>query len=814
MPPSRRRASRSMPIIRALLSLVLSAACLFAHHPHDVVAAIAVSPNFAVDGTIICATPGSINALLISRDRGRTWAPLHLGMRGNQYKSVVFAPDYATSGTIYITSSDGGFQVSNDFGHSWGAPSALVTRSMYNIAVGPADANGAHLIATVRFRRQLFISLNRGQTFLPLAPPTNNVDIQTVAISPTFDVDQTIALSTVDQKLHISTDGGFNWTTHNMAFPVMDIEMSTDFANDGIAWLATWGQGIQIADLSGAAPVLQSAQGMTDPFVNDIDIAPSFGQGTPGLLYAVTKDDGLFASANSGLDWLQTPLAIEQTFQTSNHHLQCAVSPNFAADGTIIVGTFEGLFVCENYGATWIEALLNPTRSGRQVVVSPTFDVDRTVFAGGYGQCILRSTTASPSWEVLGIDFDAISSYEITASPVLATDGVVLAGTKNRIMRSTDNGDTWTRVDLPTHPDQPNAHNSTHWTTRDIVFAPGYGIDNQTVYALSSMSVVYESLDAGATWGFASEGVIPTPHGRSMAISPDYKYDNTLFVTTSRLYVSTDRGRSYSETYSYRILEDGLVVPPDYGRTGEFYALVYGTGFVVLRDQGRIAVPSNAGLDGMQPTAIVLSPDFETDSTIFVATTGGGVYVSNDKGRNWSPAGLPVEIACNASSLDISPDFANDQTMYLGTWAGHVRSVDGGATWKLVTDFEVYDEVRHPFDAVGFGWDEQLLPGSMIYGVTESNQAGDYMELPFSGTGLVLRGVKGPDRGMADIRVDGASVGIVDCYSPTTQPNEILYQDLALPFGYHLLEIIVLGTANPAASDSLIGIDEAKVVFQ
>ncbi|MBC7248683.1 MAG: hypothetical protein H5T62_00220 [Anaerolineae bacterium] len=92
---------------------------------------------------------------------------------------------------------------------------------------------------------------------------------------------------------------------------------------------------------------------------------------------------------------------------------------------------------------------------------------------------------------------------------------------------------------------------------------------------------------------------------------------------------------------------------------------------------------------------IVLSPDFATDGTIFVAG-GGSIFRSTDGGASWQQlhGGLPLgryyEYYAPTISLALSPNFATDRTLFAGIFVGDslgygvYRSTDAGDTWQPV----------------------------------------------------------------------------------------------------------------------------------
>ena len=101
------------------------------------------------------------------------------------------------------------------------------------------------------------------------------------------------------------------------------------------------------------------------------------------------------------------------------------------------------------------------------------------------------------------------------------------------------------------------------------------------------------------------------------------------------------------------------------------------------------------GPEGIDVSSLAVSPDYASDSTIFIGLHGWdlGVFRSTDGGDSWKKVsrGVPRyqdEGECcgyyAVHALVFSPAFAHDDTLFLGTWNGLFRSTDRGDTWHEV----------------------------------------------------------------------------------------------------------------------------------
>ena len=93
----------------------------------------------------------------------------------------------------------------------------------------------------------------------------------------------------------------------------------------------------------------------------------------------------------------------------------------------------------------------------------------------------------------------------------------------------------------------------------------------------------------------------------------------------------------------------------------------------------------------------------------------------------------------------------------------------------------------------------------------ETYAAGETVTLPFRGTGISWVGYKGPDGGIAQVRVNGGPIVEVDTYSPTQKFQQTVFTAAGLADGNHTLTITTTGNKNPASSAARIVVDAFDV---
>jgi hypothetical protein len=165
-----------------------------------------------------------------------------------------------------------------------------------------------------------------------------------------------------------------------------------------------------------------------------------------------------------------------------------------------------------------------------------------------------------------------------------------------------------------------------------------------------------------------------------------------------------------------------------------------------------------------------------------------------------------------ASSIveSLTPSPVNQATVTTYTYRVQATSTQGqvspfaiGPTFSVATTDDS--------GAVSYSgtWASAALLGAFGGAAHSSSLAGSTASLSsgFSGTGIALVSNLGPDRGIAEITLDGAVVGTVDLYSPTLQAGQVVWSIASLPSGAHTIKVTVLGTHNPASSGTRVDVD-------
>ena len=358
--------------------------------------------------------------------------------------------------------------------------------------------------------------------------------------------------------------------------------------------------------------------------------------------------------------------------------LTLATSPGYTGDETIFAGTQKGLFRSVNSGNTWhlIGSSLRD-RSIDHVVLSPSFEVDSTMFAGTSRTGVLRSTDGGNNWEAKREGLPTFAIVEdMVISPAFEIDGTLFAALQQGgVFRSTNSGDSWEQI----NPELRYPYASS------VGISPDFARDN-TVFA-GTDDGLFRSRDRGETWELVAASLINVLH---LAFSRDFESDQTIFAALPRdgVYRSSDGGDSWqqvSEGLDFNGITE-LVISPDFNVDHTLFATTfsYPTGV-----PGSVFQSTNSGdtwervshaLVDTEFWSLSISPGFESDNTIFVGSNRR-VYQSTDRGEIWQQTNEGIAAAV-ASGLVASPAFARDSTLFVAIQSGGLdRSTDGGIRW-------------------------------------------------------------------------------------------------------------------------------------
>jgi photosystem II stability/assembly factor-like uncharacterized protein len=277
--------------------------------------------------------------------------------------------------------------------------------------------------------------------------------------------------------------------------------------------------------------------------------------------------------------------------------------------------------------------------------------------------------------------------WELTVLNLAVSENTFFAGTYYGLLRSRDNGTTWTRCN--------------------------FGLPNTTVFALAACDTtifagfahgLFRSTDNGASWTNVS--TLLSPYTKIMSLGV---HGSTIFTSASTLtgvisyntFRSIDNGETWVEvdsSFTKRVFQSftvsgntlfaggmGLFRSSDNGKT--WTSVLADKPVCALGAQGPLVLAGTMNNDicysidtGSSWTCVPLvsgitsAQAFGFFGNTIIAGTNNGTLCSNDSGRSW--------IAANPVSSDISCFGVNGSVAVASTKSGIFVSSDNGKNWN------------------------------------------------------------------------------------------------------------------------------------
>lgn len=823
-------------LLPVMLVMILFPPQSMAHAPHDVVELVAISPDFPSDQTIFAVFLLTDHTVMArSQDGGRSWMEYAPSVLGSGVRGFAISPGYASDGTLFAATRNGGVWRSVDCGLTWEKKSdGLTTDIIFEVAVSPDFVTDHTLLAATEYG--LFRSVDRGESWERITSGLADLRITVVGFAP---ADADIVFCGGD-SFHISYDKGSSWNAlQAFAHEFKAMAISPNFDSDLTLALAfRTAQGIA-ASTDGGLSWFPSNNGLTDFAVNDITIADD------GTVFAVTSTDGCFRANPLTTAWTTCNDGFEPlSDQTDKHYRSVVVSPDFGSDHTVFVGAFEGFFKSTNKADLWSQGDIYNQLICRKVKPSPAYAEDGLLFVANYGggplvyqqkkgkapgSAFLPSSLSCGSsaqaagnmgvksgsiqplngripkpWTALADQITSLHSSTLTLSPEFGTDQTLFYGYQG-LWRSENAGKTWEEISIPIQ------------IPRGFTFSPGYGMDN-TIYMGSGRKGTYVSADGGYSWTEMTGGLPSDIRTTNIALSPGFVTDRTLFISTSEhgLWRSYDAGVTWSRLVNGLSHDNvrALAVSPRFVDDGQMLAGTVGEGLYRSTDRGDSWYPVNDDFPSGSENiidSIVYSPDYGTDNTIFAVSFYDHVFRSYDQGLNWHSCseGLPPDAP---REIAISPSFSTDKTVFLSTHNWMWRSRNGGDTWSAMPGYNRVDD-RYPSIRFQGNWRGQPSPGSYTQQISYCKDQNAYKELEFYGNSIEWIALLSPDSGIAEVFIDNESMGEIDLYSAQTQFQVSVFEKPLTQKGWHTIRITVTGTKNPLSTDLWIRSDGFAYTF-
>lgn len=764
-----------------------------AHQPHDVIDALAMSPDYENDGLVLLSvTAGIYSTPMRSTDGGVTFLRIMDGMDNSGIiNTIAYSPRFSEDGAVYMSSSTDGIYRSLDRGLSFEKINGnLPTLRLHGVTVGVDDAGNRFLLAAL-WNGGLVRSTDEGTTWQPLP------DIQGIVTSAVFtrlsDGTSLLFVGTVTGQFWRSVDDGQSFELMHMSpidNAVLSINFAPEFETTRTLCVGTQKTGVLISK-DGGETFTSANRGLLDRWVNDVEFSPDFA--VDQTMFACTFNLAVYRSTDGGRSWELYPHGIryQDQYGIRGHFYEVEISPSFATDGIVMLGAWEGFYLSTDRGEFWVESETRPTASITGLALSPSYPTDERLIMTRYGGGIAVSNDLGANWQSTNIGIRNPYVYDLAISPEFDRDDTAFALHLGVVARSTDSGNTWTTnpiaVDRNVFP-------------KSLAVSDTYGVD-RTVFVGSRLDGVFRSTDGGDTW--TQVFFIPQLDIVEVDLAPDYARSGIVMigVVDAGVFVSRNRGETWRAANSG--LDDLFRVRPRFAPTFNSDGLAFAASSTGLfrgrkgESWARIDGPSEVATGNIE--YLEFSPDFAADGEIYASVRGRGLYRSTDRGNTWSPmatdlfdAGLEVKL------ITFSPHYATDNTIFAASDAALWRSIDRGDTWTVIPSGSVRYENYNQQILTGNGWEMLIDPMLSAGDAKFSTLPGATATFTFLGSSVTWIGARSPRLGFAEVYLDGALYDTLDLYDEEVMLSvPVMTIDGLDPSTRHTLDIVVINERNP-----------------
>ena len=302
------------------------------------------------------------------------------------------------------------------------------------------------------------------------------------------------------------------------------------------------------------------------------------------------------------------------------------------------------------------------------IAFSKNYSIDGKIFASAYDGHIYIYNKGGDFWDSVNLNEVADEANHATSLSALATgpEGAVFAGSTNGygVFRSLDNGLTW--FDISRHYEEGGVPSANHW---QFAISPNFSLD-QTLFLADAWGVL-RSTDKGDNWEIKNSGIPIYANSSILTIDivPSYQYPSTepIFAGgVAGLFRSIDNGDSWQAWNGNLPDTDGYItsiaISPNYSNDHTLFVAIEGVGIFKSSDGG--VTWQDIGLAvGVSPylLQVIVSPDYINDG-IVIAKFMSDISVYKESSSLWlslpSPPSRPTKMA-------VSPTFVEDKSVFV-----------------------------------------------------------------------------------------------------------------------------------------------------
>lgn len=572
---------------------------------------------------------------------------------------VSVLPDERVPGTIYAGLSNGQVCISITDGAAWSQLSTVAPQVPIDRLIQDPEVPERIYAATPSGG---YMSFNRGRNWTQLLIDTAGTGLLTIAVDPWTPAH--IYAGTRGKGIFKSTDGGTTWNSvsgppesHLATADVYDI--AVDPAKPDNVYAAVSELGIIRSTDKGA-----TWQSLTGEFSSTGSRTTHLliRKGTTGEMLYGTDAGSIVKTVNGGQSWIpsRNGLEYDNVLSLFSHPMNPAV---------VFAGTSRGMLVSPDFGSTWNSIGGDLPKIGTMLAAGPPVS-PFTLYAYGSGIGVRASTDQGLTWRPADTR---------------------LGGSTVRLMATDRSGDrlvvgvgSTCLVADPSAPEgwAPGGTGIIGGRVTCIIGDP----DLADVLYAATPAGVFRTTNAGTEWEPAIRGLRMSP--LMFELHPSIK-TRMFAVAEQGLFISTDRGKSWSQTrpLTARWRVTKMTFSPK--NAGVIIAATSNSGVIISHDGGFEWELARYGIPADPIVAVTLD---DKDQNVFYAyTVRGECYRSINKGIEWSRSTSPwttgdsVRLAFDRTQPNSIIALVNNRELYY--------SPSGGGTWFPVIEQEINADV-------------------------------------------------------------------------------------------------------------------------
>jgi photosystem II stability/assembly factor-like uncharacterized protein len=406
------------------------------------------------------------------------------------------------------------------------------------------------------------------------------------------------------------------------------------------------------------------------------------------------------------------------------------ISPDFAQDETLFISIDNQLKRSSDGGYAWKDLVngLDNRHNFSSIVCSPSFKSDKTVLVSTKGDGVYRSQNKGIFWEKINSGLDNLHVHLLIVPPFRSDRLVIFASTDNGLYKTIDRGSKWYPVlrsakvtaisFIPPAKNQRiiagdaqgsiylSADEGETWSKQST--KPGWGAiqtiaistdleSGQLCFVGTEKRGVYKTLDGGKSFIEINRGMPEAANVMSIAISPDYQSDKTVYATTwyEALYISTNEGESWQK------YDDGLTT--DRQADSRKYRSAHFRNIKIARRSENDLSFYLAGFDGLFKSdeggkkwteletlpirrimGLGVSPSRRGKISVGITTYGGGAYSTETNGHTWKINNMGL-VTTRLSDIVFSPNYPVDSIFFSSSHKYLLKFTNRGAHWTKVS---------------------------------------------------------------------------------------------------------------------------------